>query len=109
MKTKKYVAFVRNIETKKFEIIESEYANKTDFYKDLKANGYKVRVITTPEKFDEECEKWERNAAFEKSVRKLNRESDERIAAKMNMTYKEYRKWQKELNLILKVYDNTNY
>jgi hypothetical protein len=38
----KYSACVKDKETKKYIIIESEYNNKKDFIKDLHRNGYSV-------------------------------------------------------------------
>jgi hypothetical protein len=55
---KKYIASVRDKETKKLMLIEREYDRKADFESDLRCNGYAIRFITTPDKFDEACEKW---------------------------------------------------
>ena len=55
---KKYIASVRDKETKQLMLIEREYNRKADFERDLRANGYAVRFITTEDKFDEACEKW---------------------------------------------------
>ena len=37
-----FKASVKNRETKECTVVESAYANKTDFIKDLRANGYMV-------------------------------------------------------------------
>ena len=104
MKTRIYKAWVRDSKTKELITIQSEYANKKDFYDDLKANGYRVRVIATPDKFEEACDTWCENAAYESDVRKYaseaKRKSEERLAAAKNMTIKEYRKWSKALATI---------
>ena len=75
----KYIASVRDSETKELMIIEREYDRKQDFYTDLRCNGYRVRFITTEEKFDEDCEKynqmWERN----KAIKKMIYESDKNL------------------------------
>lgn len=87
----KYIASVRDSETKKIMIIEREYETKKAFMSDLRCNGYRVRFISTPEKFDEDCEKyhmiWEQN----KKVKKAIYDADKKHAAKLNMSVKEYR------------------
>lgn len=102
-KTRVYKALVRDSKTREFKIIESEYANKTDFYKDLKTNGYRVRVIATPDKFEEACNTWSENADNEARARKYaskaRRESEEKLAAAQGMTIKEYHKFLKENGL----------
>ena len=54
----KYVASVRDKETKKILLIEREYNKKKEFEIDLKMNGYAIRFITTPDKFNETCDKY---------------------------------------------------
>ena len=94
---RKYIASVtmKNKETGKKEltIIESEYDRKSDFYNDLRKNGYSVRFITTEEKFDEDCEKWHEANERSKRIRKAIYASDKMHAEKMNMTVAEYRTW----------------
>ena len=53
-----YIAYVKNKETKKNEIIKSEYKYKKYFARDLRANGYSVMFISTEEKFDTDSEKY---------------------------------------------------
>lgn len=55
---KKYIACVRNKETKELMTIEREYNRKADFESDLRGNGYSIRFITTEDKFDEAAQKW---------------------------------------------------
>lgn len=90
---KTYIASVRDKETRKIQIIEREYARKSDFYEDLRNNGYSVRFISTPEKFDEDCEKWHEACERSNRIHKAIYESDKKLAAKMNMTVAEYREW----------------
>lgn len=89
----KYVASVRDKMTKKLMIIEQDYNRKSDFYKDLRDNDYSVRFITTPEKFDEDCEKWHERNELNKRVRKNIYAMDKAHAEKLNMSVTEYRKW----------------
>lgn len=97
---KTYKAWVKDSYTKQLVVIESEYANKKDFYDDLKGNGYRVRVIATPDKFEKACDTWCENAYREARARKitseLRRKLDEKLAAEYNMTVREYRKYMKE-------------
>lgn len=89
----KYIASVRDKETKELMIIEREYSRKSDFYNDLRGNGYSVRFITTEEKFEEECEKWHEKNETSKRIHKALYASDEQHASRMNMTVTEYRAW----------------
>lgn len=94
---KKYIASVRDSETKKLMNIEREYKSKKAFEVDLRANGYRIRFISTPEKFDEDCEKyyeiWETNKRVKNAIYAEHKKSAER----MNMTVKEYRAWLKRI------------
>ena len=92
---KKYIASVRDKETKKLQLIEREYDRKSDFYNDLRNNGYSVRFITTEEKFDEDCEKWHEKNELCKRIHKDIYASDKMHAEKMNMTVTQYRAWCK--------------
>lgn len=92
---RKYIASVRDKETKKLQLIEREYNRKSDFYNDLRNNGYSVRFITTEEKFDEDCEKWHEKNELCKRIHKNIYASDKMHAEKMNMTVTQYRAWCK--------------
>lgn len=78
---KTYVASVTNKETKAIEVItNSGYTNKKDFAHDLRANGYSVKFISTPEKFDEDCESyWQKIEArkYARIVAKQHKTQDE--------------------------------
>lgn len=90
---KKYIASVRDKETRELMIIEREYDRKSDFYNDLRGNGYSVRFIATEETFDEECEKWYEKNERSKRYHNAIYASDKMHATKMNMTVSEYRAW----------------
>lgn len=90
---KKYIAAVTF--EGKLKIIESEYNRKSDFYTDLRANGYRVRFISTPEKFDDDCEKYHNACELNKYVKKEIYKQHKESAKRMNMTVKEYRAWLK--------------
>lgn len=92
---RKYIVSVRDKETKKLQLIEREYNRKSDFYNDLRNNGYSVRFITTEEKFDEDCEKWHEKNELCKRIHKNIYASDKMHAEKMNMTVTQYRAWCK--------------
>lgn len=69
--------------------------NTRAFEVDLRANGYRIKFISTPEKFDEDSEKyneiWERN----KLVKNLIYAEHKKSAERMHMTVKEFRAWLK--------------
>lgn len=75
----KYIASVRDKETKLLSIIESEYDRKSDFYSDLHGNGYSVRFISTEEKFDEDCQKWHERNERRKLISRRRTEINRRI------------------------------
>jgi len=54
----KYIASVRDPETNAIVIIKRDYPTKKQLAEDLRNNGYRVRVISTEDKFDEDCEKY---------------------------------------------------
>lgn len=67
----KYVASVRNKDTNKLEVITREdYSSKKSFEADLKGNGYKIRFISTEDKFDEDCDKYNHKLEVAKAARK---------------------------------------
>lgn len=94
---KHYIASVRDKETKKIVIIERDYPNVAAFKSDLYGNGYSVRFITTPDKFDEACEKWNTYCEISKATKKEIYASDKRHAENLGMTVAEYRNWLKNI------------
>jgi len=51
------------------------YETKKKLIKDMRANGYRVRVVVTPDKFDEEVEKYGRRCDEHNQLRKYIRKS----------------------------------
>ena len=94
---KMFKALVRNKDTKAYTIIESEYERKSDFYTDLRGNGYRVLFISTPENFDEDSAKYHERCELNKTVKNLQYASDKKIAVALGMTVKEYREHVKSL------------
>lgn len=92
---KKYIASVRDKETKKLMVIEGEYKNKKAFENDIRCNGCSVRFITTEEKFDEDCEKWHQYNERCKLISKLKTESNKKLAAMHGLSVREYNKQYK--------------
>lgn len=88
---KKYVAAV-TLEGK-IQIIEKEYPTKKAFAEDLRGNGYRIRFISTPEKFDEDCEKYHEAVEKTKMIHKIQYETYKDGAKRMNMTISQYKAW----------------
>lgn len=89
---KKYIASVRDKETKELMIIEREYNRKSDFYNDLRGNGYSVRFIATEETFDEECEKWHEKNETSKRYHQIKYNIDKEYADKYGISVAHYRR-----------------
>lgn len=77
------------------KIMRAGYNRKQDFYNDLRANGYRVRFISTPENFDADCEKYNERCENNKRIKKVRYASDKESANRMHMTVKEFRAWLK--------------
>lgn len=71
---KTYIASVRNKQTKELMTITREYETKKEFEEDLRGNGYSIRFISTPEKFDEDCAKWHAYNDYCKAYHKARRQ-----------------------------------
>ena len=81
VKKKKYIASVTF--EGKIQIIErDDYKTKKALAHDLRANGYRVRFISTPEKFDEDAEKYYWACEKTKVIHKAQYESKKRIINK---------------------------
>lgn len=91
-----YIARVRIKGEKEASDITGKAKNKGEFYLELKAKGYKVRFITTPEKFEETCKNYEVGHARNKKLKNEKYAADKVKAKEMNMTVAEYRKWVRE-------------
>lgn len=87
-----YIASVRNKETRELQIIEREYDRKSDFYSDLRENGYSVRFIATEKTFDEECEKWHQKNESSKRYHKIRHDIDKKYADKYGISVAHYRR-----------------
>ncbi len=92
----KYIASVRDKETKERKILTYEYPTKKAFRTDLIGNGYTVYFITTEEDFDRDCEAYHERYERQKRVQKMMRDSDRKQAGRMGMTLAEYRAWLKD-------------
>ena len=90
-----YIACVRDKATKKIEVIEKDYDNKKDFEIDLRCNGYRIRFITTPEKFDEACEKYHNACERSKAYHKAEYAVYKDYGKKNGMTFQQYKAWLK--------------
>lgn len=86
----KFIASVRDSYDGQLMTIEKEYETKKAFESDLKGNGYKIRFITTEEKFDEDCEKYHERIKRQNTIRKAVNESRKESAKRLGMTLKEY-------------------
>lgn len=86
----KYIASVRDKETKKLMIIEREYSNKKEFEIDLRLNGFSVRFISTENNFDDDCAKWHEKNERAKRNSKIKTLVHRECAFKMGMTIREY-------------------
>lgn len=95
---KTFVASVRDKKSREIKIIERDYERKSDFYNDLRGNGYSVRFITTPDKFDEACEKWYEACEMSKAIHKAQYAADKKSAERRGMTVVEYRAEIKSYN-----------
>lgn len=86
---KEYIASVRDKKTKQLMIIKREYNRKSDFYTDLRKNGYSVRFITTEEKFDEDCQKWHDKNELCKNISRKRTKFNRELRAKSNQNISE--------------------
>lgn len=74
---KKYIAAVTF--ERKLQIIEREYPTKKAFAEDLRANGYRIQFISTPEKFDEDTVKYHEAVEKTKMIHKAQYEAKKRF------------------------------
>lgn len=92
---KAYAAWVVDRETKKITTTFGEAYCREDFYDSIKSQ-YRVRLITKPEKLEEECKQWEVKHTQNKIKKNEKYATDKIEAQKMNMNVGEYRKWLRE-------------
>ena len=72
--------------------INAEYPTKKAFYEDLRANGYSVRFISTEEKFDEDCEKYEQRCDASKLYHQVKNRLDKEYANEYGISVAHYRR-----------------
>lgn len=82
-----YTASVKNKETKKIEVITSDYPNKKAFAFDLRRNGYSVRFISTEKNFDRDCEKYYEKLESKRVSRQTAKETE---LPQQSNTYTDY-------------------
>lgn len=87
-----YAAWVVDRETKEITTVVGEAESREEFYQSIKGK-YRVRLITKPEKLEEECKQWEIRHAQNKIKKNEKYAADKIEATKMNMNVAEYRKW----------------
>lgn len=92
---KSYAAWVVDRETKEITTAFGETESREEFYQSIKGK-YRVRLITKPEKLEEECKQWEIRHARNKKMKNEKYAHDKEEAKKMDMTVGEYRKWLRE-------------
>lgn len=92
---KAYAAWVVDRETKEITTTFGEADCRENFYNSIKSK-YRVRLITKPEKLEEECKQWEVKHAQNKIKKNEKYAADKVEAQKMNMSVGEYRKWLRE-------------
>lgn len=91
---KGYGAQVVDRETKEITTVIAEAESREEFYESIKGK-YRVRLITKPEKLEEECKQWEIRHARNKKLKNEKYTADKAEAKKMNMNVIEYRKWRR--------------
>lgn len=91
----KYIASVRDRQTRELMLIEHDYPTKKAFRADLAGNGYSIRFIATEETFDTECEKWYAYNESSKLYHKIRRDTDKKIADKYGISVAHYRRANK--------------
>lgn len=94
-KRKSYGAWVVDRETKELTTVVGEADSREDFYNSIKTK-YRVRLITKPEKLEEECKQWEIKHAQNKIKKNEKYAIDKVEAEKMKMNVAEYRKYLRE-------------
>lgn len=91
---KQYAAWVKDRETKELTRVFGEAISREEFYRSIK-DKYRVRLITKPEKIEEECKQWEIRHAHNKKIKNEKYAADKAKAKEMSMTVAEYRKVMK--------------
>lgn len=92
---KGYGAWVVDRETKELTTVVGEAESREAFYQSIKGQ-YRVRLITKPEKLEEECKQWEIRHARNLKIKQEKYAANKEKAKEMNMSVAEYKKWVKE-------------
>lgn len=95
LKLKPYGAWVVDRVTKEITTVVGEATSREEFYQSIKGQ-YRVRLITKPEKLEEECKQWEIRHARNKKIKNEKYAADKEKASELNMKVSEYRKWVRE-------------
>ena len=88
---KKYAAWVKDRETKELAKVFGEANSREEFYNLIKGK-YRVRLITKPEKIDDECEQWKIRHARNLTIKKEKYAADKEKAKVLGMNVMQYRK-----------------
>ena len=88
---KNYAAWVVDRETKELTTVVGEAESREAFYLSIKGK-YRVRLITKPEKIENECKQWEIKHARNKKIKNEKYAMLKKEAAEHNMSVKEYMK-----------------
>ena len=86
---KNYAAWVVDRETKELTTVIGEAESREAFYLSIKGK-YRVRLITKPEKIEDECNQWEIKHARNKKIKNEKYAILKKEAAEHNMSVKEY-------------------
>ena len=88
---KNYAAWVVDRETKELTTVVGEAESREAFYLSIKEK-YRVRLITKPEKIEDECKQWEIKHIRNKKIKNEKYAMLKKEAAEHNMSVKEYMK-----------------
>lgn len=92
-KKMRYIASVKDRETKELMLIERDYPTKKAFMSDLHGNGYAVKFISKEEEFDDDCAKYYEKKQIKNAVSRAIYASRKKSADRRGMSVKEYMEW----------------
>ena len=90
-KLKQYAAWVKDRTTKELTTVVGKAESREAFYLSIK-DKYRVRLITKPEKLEEECKEWEIRHARNKKMKNEKYATDKAKAKELGMSVAKYRK-----------------
>ena len=90
-KLKQYAAWVKDRTTKELTTVVGKAESREAFYLSIK-DKYRVRLITKPEKLEEECKEWEIRHARNKKMKNEKYAADKAKAKELGMSVAKYRK-----------------